>query len=220
MRRSLTYFYSGKSVFKAINFYNIMIICISGVPGTGKTEIARILEKSLNYKLISIKSLLKKVKTTKDKKRNVRIVDVKDLQKIIPKEKNLIIEGHLSHFLKSDLLVILRTRPDVLEKRLIKRKWSKNKIVENVQAEILDEITIQALENNKKIVEIDTTNKKEKVIANNIMSLLNIQKYSEKNFGFKRPHDGLLNNMSTLKKYRLGKISWSVKFKDYLFRNE
>ncbi len=190
--------YYENSLYNTTTTYHIMIIAISGVPGTGKTKAAELLSKHLKYKLISIKSLLKKVKTKKDKKRNVRIIDPKDLKKFIPKG-NIIIEGHLSHFLKSDLLVILRTRPDVLERRLKKRKWPKNKIVENVEAEILDEITINAVDKNKNIMELDTSKLNAEKTAKIILECI---------------------HKKSIANYKPGKISWIDKYKNFLFKNE
>ncbi|MEM7819213.1 MAG: adenylate kinase family protein [Candidatus Aenigmatarchaeota archaeon] len=176
------------------------IISISGTPGVGKTEVAKQLARLLGANLISINKLIKKGKVPYklDKKRKTKIIDIKILQKVINKEikkgKINIIEGHLSHLLKSDKIIILRANPQILEKRMKKKKWSKNKIEENIKAEILDMITIETLEkhNKNKIIEIDTTNKKPKVISMTIMKIL--------------------NNHRLQKEYSIGKIDWTKKY--------
>ena len=142
-----------------------MIISISGTPGTGKTDVAKIIAKDIGANLITIKNVIKKEKVpyNHDKERKTRIIDIKDLKKAVEKNidnsKTNIIEGHLSHLIKSDIVVILRCNPKILEKRLKKRKWAKKKINENVLAEILDATTIEALEVNsrKNVFEIDTS---------------------------------------------------------------
>ena len=61
-------------------------------------------------------------------------------------DKQLIIEGHIAHDFgvdeKVNTVIVLRTRPSVLRKRLNKRRWSDSKIQENVEAEALDHMHI------------------------------------------------------------------------------
>ena len=177
-----------------------MIIAISGIPGTGKTVVARLLAKQLNANLIDLKKL--KVKCRIDRKRKTKIIDQKDLQKAVNKElrkgdKRInIIESHLSHLLKADFVIILRTNPLILEKRLKNRNWARKKIKENLQAEILDEITIEAMEKHRNVFEIDTTRKSKKNTIAIIQAILK-----------KKP-----------KKYKPGNIDWSEKYKNYLIK--
>lgn len=179
-----------------------MIIAISGTPGTGKTAVANELKKIADVNTISIASVLamKKIPYEYDKKRGTKAVSIRNLKiairKEIKKEKTNVIEGHLSHFLDADLTIILRCRPDVLIKRMQRRKWTKNKIAENVQSEILDAATIEALNKRNNVIEIDTSAKKPKEIAQVIKKLL--------------------NNYTLRKKYTAGKIDWSERFIKYL----
>ena len=66
----------------------------------------------------------------------------------------------LAHYLPCDKLIILRCRPDVLKERLNGRGYSPEKIRENVEAEALDVILIEAVNayQPEQIFEIDTTN--------------------------------------------------------------
>ena len=87
-----------------------MIIAISGSVGSGKTTIAKTLSEKLDYKLINLNELAK----------NYKIQDVKELQtfdfnldklledlelKLKNKEfgKNIILEGHFSHFINPNM---------------------------------------------------------------------------------------------------------------------
>lgn len=155
-----------------------MIIAISGTPGTGKTLVAKLLAKEIKAKLISISELAKKGKIpyTIDKKRKSKIIDENDLQKFInteiDKHKKNVIEGHMSHFLVSDYVFVLRANPRTLETRLKGRKWSKNKIKENIEAEIIDEITIEAKKMHKNVFEIDTSSISVKETVDGIMKIL------------------------------------------------
>jgi len=176
-----------------------MIISISGSPGTGKSEVAKLLAKKMDANLLSIKTLIKGMKCSYDKQRKTKIVDIKELQRIVDKklEKTNIIEGHLAHLLKSDIIIILRTNPAILKRRLSKRNWSKKKIEENIQAEILDSIPIEALQrhNRSKIFELDTSKKTTAAVVAAIAKILN--KHGRR-------------------KYSLGKIDWSERYKDEL----
>ena len=70
-----------------------------------------------------------------------------------------IVEGHITHLLPSDRVIVLRCRPDVLEDRLRKRGYSAAKVKENVLAEALDTILIETVEchSDDEILELDTT---------------------------------------------------------------
>lgn len=174
-----------------------MIIALTGTPGVGKTTVAK--ELSKHFDVISLNSIVKKyrIKHGYDRKRKSKIIDIKKLAAAAKKEsgkhKNIIIEGHLSHLLDAGLVVVLRCRPDVLAKRMKRKGWSENKIRENVMAEILDAITIEALEKSgKNVSEIDTTRKNAKQTAKLILNIL--------------------NNHSIQNKYRAGKIDWTEKY--------
>jgi adenylate kinase len=159
------------------------VICISGVPGTGKTVIANALAQQLGASVVHITELIKSVPFTWDTKRKTKIIRVSDLQiainKIIKKTKQtLIIEGHLAHLLRCDFCVILRCNPLLLKSRLKKRKWPKQKISENVAAEILDVILFEALTNKKckRLYEIDVSNLSPKQIVGKIARYLKSRK--------------------------------------------
>lgn len=177
-----------------------MIIALTGTPGTGKTTVAKLLAKSMKARIIDIKKESMLTKHSYDKKRKSKEIDTELLQKAIDKKisasKTVIIEGHLSHFLKSDIIIILRTDPGILEKRLKKRRWSKEKIIENIEAEILDVITIESLAKPSKIIEIDTSKMTPKKCADAIMRVI------------EKP--------SNHKKYAPGKVDWSEKYKHML----
>ena len=71
---------------------------------------------------------------------------------------DVILEGHVSHLLPVDTIIVLRASPKTLKERLAARGWSEVKIRENIEAEALDVILCEAVDTNKKVYEIDTTN--------------------------------------------------------------
>jgi len=175
-----------------------MIIALTGTPGTGKTSVSKILQKK-GFELIDLgkTAIEKNFLIGVDKVRNSQIVDIEKFNKFIKKTYSnleiLIIEGHLSHLLKDvDKVIILRCHPTKLKNNLIKKKWKKEKIIENIQAEILDIILCETVEIHKEdnVFEIDVTNKSIEIVANCILELIN-------------------NKFKNTKKYKIGKIDWS-----------
>ena len=177
------------------------VVCISGTPGTGKSEIAKELENLLGANVISVNSLLRKgyIICEWDVKRKTKVVNVKEAERAARKCMKMginIIDSHYSHLMKCDLLVILRTRPDILLKRLEKRRWNRAKIYENVLSEILGEIFIEST-GKKNIIEIDTSCRRPKEAVRIIKSSL--------------------NNHSMQMKYR-PKIEWTIKYTKLLLK--
>jgi adenylate kinase len=178
-----------------------MLIVVSGTPGTGKSTVAKLVAKKLNARLIDTDLLLKehKIGTVMDEKRRSRIVDTKKLSEAALSEAKkhpvTVFEGHLSHFVPADITVILRTEPKELEKRLKKKGWNKEKVKENVEAEAIDEITMEC-SRKKNVIELDTTDEFPEVVATMVVRAINDAKI--------RRH------------YAPGKIDWSEKYAAYL----
>ena len=152
------------------------VVAVSGVPGTGKTTLSRKLSKKLNFYYLDVNKLISNNKLYEgyDKKRKTKIVDIKKLNKSLIKEiKSLknntnqikrfngaIIDSHLSHYLPrryADFCIVTKCEIKELSKRLKKKKFHKNKIQENLQAEIFDVCLNEAKERKHKIIVIDTT---------------------------------------------------------------
>ncbi|MCD6477047.1 MAG: adenylate kinase family protein [Candidatus Aenigmarchaeota archaeon] len=149
------------------------IIAITGTPGTGKSSIAKDLAKKLNYKLIDLNDIIIKQKLYSgyDRKMRSYVVDINKI-KNLKFENNVIIEGHLSHFLKVDKVIVLRCKPEELEKRLKRRKYSKEKIKQNVESELIGIITWEARKYNKVVYDIDTAKKTKRQVLNTIIKYL------------------------------------------------
>src|SRR4030067_787849 len=158
-----------------------MRIAITGTPGVGKTIVAKRLAFRLKYELVRLNDVIKRKKLydSYDKKFDTYVVDVKKLESIrLP--KNAIIDSHLSHFLKSDVVIVLRCEPKELEKRLKKKNWKREKVTENVEAELIGVISYEARKMHKNVFEIDTTSKSIDKIVAEIESFLKNRKEYEK----------------------------------------
>lgn len=133
-----------------------MIIAISGTPGTGKHTLAKELARKTDYDILDLNGILKKGK----KEREVTLKEVNDaFQK--NKKNNLLVVSHLSHFIRSksiDFVILLRTNPIILARRLEKRGYKKEKIYDNALFEAMNGTYAEALQMGKKVFQIDNTN--------------------------------------------------------------
>ena len=162
-----------------------MIVAISGTPGTGKTEVARVLVEKLNeergvesWRLIDLNKMAeqKKLYSGYDKKRDCRIVDIDALSQEIGRigDQDIVVESHYAHEMPADLIIILRANPGELRGRLIKKSWKTAKVEENIMAEIMEVCKSEALETGKRVFEVDTTKKKPEKVAEEILSLIEL----------------------------------------------
>jgi len=142
-------------------------VAVSGTPGTGKSVFAHTLAKKLDAQLVDLNALIKKRKIYKKDADGTLIAgQVKVRAEFARLIKSLrgpvVVEGLLAHFLQPKYIshvVVLRTKPSVLEKRLRKRGYSMKKIKDNVESEALSIILWEAVKVHgaKKVHEIDTT---------------------------------------------------------------
>ena len=144
-----------------------LVIAVSGTPGTGKSVFARALAKRLGASVIELNTLITEKKIYTLDSDGTKLANLSKMRKEFARAiKNssgpIIAEGLLAHLLQKKLLthvVVLRTRPKVLERRLRARDYSNAKMRENIEAEALDIILWEAVDAHgiDKIYEIDTT---------------------------------------------------------------
>ncbi|MBT4647135.1 AAA family ATPase [archaeon] len=147
------------------------VICVSGTPGTGKTTFSIKYSKDNNFYYLDVNEFIKKKELIDDfdKKRDSNIVDTEKLnfklveeikrKKKEKKYKGIIIDSHLSHYLSKEVVdKVIITKCDLkkLKKRLEKRKYTIDKIRENMDAEIFDVCRIEALEEGHTVEIINT----------------------------------------------------------------
>ncbi len=136
-----------------------MKIALTGTPGAGKTTISNALKNDFGLKVVDLNEVIRTSRyyTGWDEGRNCYVVDLEAL-KAHPFADDLVLEGHISHHLPVDRVIVLRTNPAVLRGRLQKKGFSENKIRENVEAETLDVILVDALElHGNNVYEVDST---------------------------------------------------------------
>ncbi len=155
-----------------------MILLLTGTPGTGKSTVAKKLAAELGYELISINKWLseqgKEAVIDYDSINETKIVDLEIIEdKFKDLEGNVIIEGHLSHFLDAgDIVIVLRAHPNALRERLA--SFPEAKMEENLEAEALDVCLIESLERyeENRVFEVDTTDKHPEAVSNEILRII------------------------------------------------
>ena len=144
---------------------------LTGTPGTGKTS----LKKHLNKKIISLSEYYEQASEGKSDN-GEWIVDIEKLDNILEDSDCNFFEGNFSHKLnKIDKVIVLRCDPQILEKRLESRNYSKNKVRENLEAEAIGLIYSEAIEIRDKanVFQVDNSTRKPQETANIIEKYIN-----------------------------------------------
>ena len=137
-------------------------IFITGTPCTGKTTVA----SKLNGRLIKINELAisNDFILGIDDEKGYKVIDIEKLSDYVYSliancSEKLIFEGHLSHLCEgASKVIVLRVRPEILEKRLMARNYSEAKIRENLEAEAMGVCSMEAYENyDDDVIELDVS---------------------------------------------------------------
>jgi adenylate kinase len=159
-------------------------IVIGGTPGTGKTKVAKIIGSRYAIETISLGDLAEKEGciSAQDKARDTGIINEDCLVEAIldivdDKSRRIVIEGHYIDLVPNgsvEIAIVLRTHPETLRERLKERGYSKAKVDENVEAEVLGVCQLDALDafGEEKVYEIDTTDLSPNDVASMIEELL------------------------------------------------
>jgi len=145
---------------------------LTGTPGTGKTSIGRELSNK-GYSIIYLNDCVGDDYLRLEE--GCKVVDPLVLGEKIKNslKPGCVVEGHLAHLLGiAGVVIVLRTAPDVLRFRLTEKGFSNPKSEENVEAEALDVVLIEALELHKQVFEIDTTEQSAAESASNVIKIM------------------------------------------------
>lgn len=157
----------------------MVVVIVTGTPGTGKTLLAKELAKK-GFEYVDANKVIEENKLVEsfDKKRDTNVVDEKKLSdafvKLIKSSKaaNIVIDSHMSHCIPAkyvDVCIVTKCGLKVLKKRLEKKGYSKEKVRENLDAEILDICLNEADEAGHKLLIVDTTKRSPKEIAKSLL---------------------------------------------------
>jgi len=149
-----------------------MYIALTGTPGTGKSSAAKILADR-GHTIITVEELARKHGAIESVEGELE-VDTETLSAALAEsDETVIIEGHLAHHLPNEICIILRCHPEIMRKRLSKRNYSREKLLDNLEAEAIDIILTEAIEACQNVCEIDTSNLKPDEVANIIEKIMN-----------------------------------------------
>ena len=153
-----------------------MLVAITGTPGVGKSTVSEILSRK--YPVIRIHTYAEQhgLFEEYDEEAGSYNVDVEKLNDSIMsenfKDPYVFLDGHLSHFVDCDAIIVLRCQPKILYERLKARGYDEKKVKENVQAEVLDVILQESLESDSKVYEIDCSDMTPDSIADRIERII------------------------------------------------
>ena len=140
----------------------MVVIAITGSPAVGKSTISDLLAGH-GWKVESVAELAKSLDCEGEYDDLMGCIEI-DIHKLaeqfIPNtDGNTIVDGHLSHFLEVDAIIILRCEPAKLRTRLESRGYPEAKVNANVEWELIAGTwsEISEFEIDLPILELDTT---------------------------------------------------------------
>ena len=171
----------------------------------GKSRVSEEL-KQRGYNIITVENLAEGSLITEDGSGS-KVVDVIKMDKKLRKMKveNGFVVGHLAHWLSVDMVIVLRVRVSLIEKRLEARGYSRKKARENAEAEAIDLITTEALERCNRVYEIDCSYKSVKKITDEVEEILMGKVDRDKD----KDKDKYKDKYRDRDKYKPGKIDFS-----------
>lgn len=144
------------------------LLVITGTPGTGKSTLAKILAKKLDFQRLDLHQYYQVLARGYNKKKQCYDIDLTAFKKLVQQQlktvpKGLIIDSHIAQVLPAKIvdlcIVLVCSDLKKLKKRLEARKYSQNKVRENLDAEIFQVCLTEAQEQGHKIMMIDTAQK-------------------------------------------------------------
>ena len=175
-----------------------MFIALTGTPGCGKTSVSRLLENEFGYRVVHLNELIRSENlfVEKDKQRDCVVTDLdvvkKRLSVIEESENPVIIDSHMAHLI-ADVSIVLRTAPNELRNRLEKRGYQPAKVDENIEAECLDVILVESVENCEMVFEVGTTGRSISEVGVDVKEII----------------DGISSGHPPIDKFKPGAFDWS-----------
>lgn len=162
------------------------IIIVTGTPGVGKTVLGKLLAEEAGYQFLSLGDLVKSEGLHKgfDRQAESYIVDERALEPKLNghlqahRMDGIVFETHfvspIVHKTRGMVAIVLRLDPVLLARRLRARKWSKRKIWDNVEAELIDLSLYDSLKllGKKRVFEIDATGKRPPDLVREVVRVL------------------------------------------------
>ncbi|MHB1708425.1 MAG: AAA family ATPase [Thermoplasmataceae archaeon] len=144
------------------------MICITGIPGTGKSTLCL----SLNRNGMTCRS-------ANDEAQRLGCVsgDVVDTDRLRTAIDGVnIIEGHYTHLLDCEGVIILTASEETVRKRLLERGYSREKVQENIDVMLSDSIYYEALDRLPagRIFTVSTDSESEMAVLDRVMGIISL----------------------------------------------
>ena len=149
-----------------------MYIALTGTPGTGKTSAAEILSER-GFFITTVEQLARKQRAIEEVNGDLEVDTELLAEKLGTPEGDVIIEGHLAHLLVKGLCIVLRCHPEILRVRLEARGYPSEKLAGNLEAEAIDLIMSEAVENCAQVSEVDASEMSPGDVADIIERIIN-----------------------------------------------
>ena len=144
------------------------MICITGIPGTGKSTLCL----NLNRNGVTCRPA-----NDEAQRRGCVSGDVVDTDRLRGAINGVnIIEGHYTHLLDCECVIILTGSEETIRKRLLDRGYSREKIEENIDVMLSDSIYYEALDRLPagRIFTVSTDSKNEGAVLARVMSIISL----------------------------------------------
>jgi len=138
-----------------------MRVAVTGTPGTGKTTATERLDVGLD--VVHLNQALREegLYDEVDEERDSVVADMDAVADWLGDRDDAVIDSHLAHRFDADRVVVLRCRPEELERRLRERGEPPAKARENAESEALDVILAEAVDRHGEgnVYEVDATDR-------------------------------------------------------------
>jgi adenylate kinase len=140
------------------------IIGVTGTPGTGKKSVAPLMASKLDLRCVGLNELSLSHGLAASSSPDSD-VDPEELRRIVRREVvgRAVVYGHLVPYVferrSVSKVLVLRCEPGVLKGRLLRRGYSRRKLIDNIEAELIGLLSSDAFAafGSTKTFEVDTT---------------------------------------------------------------
>jgi len=160
------------------------VVVVTGVPGTGKSTVAKLLADRIGAVCIDVSKTAVEMGFLEgwDEERGTGIADLEAISeyvsKVLSEHESVVVEGHYAHDVvpeeEATHVFVLRRHPVELREELESRGYPRGKVMENVEAEILDVCLVEALSRfgSDRVWELDVSGRKPEEVVEEMVRAL------------------------------------------------
>ncbi|MDG6220868.1 MAG: AAA family ATPase, partial [Candidatus Thermoplasmatota archaeon] len=167
--------FPGDKLFVSQKVLPNMDVAITGTPGTGKTTLCAELA-SFGHAILSVAELALEldcgIAMGDEMEVDVSSLAAKMHGYTAGMGELVFIDGHLSHHLPVDFIIVLRARPSIVRQRLLERNYPSQKVQENVEAELVGVCLSEAVDTGLIVAEVDATSMSVDALVKEVLALV------------------------------------------------